>query len=267
MTPYLSRISGTSVIPNSATAVSESCSGIRHRLMSRCERSLVGREASIGCEFQNALSSEEQSFQYRTEGQGRKIAESHHRYQAGREQGAEHKGMGRKSSRGRRRVSLTTKQFCECQCGNRQAEPTHHHRQRCGEVVKRSVRTQTGKALAVIGEAGSIGKKNLSEPMPATVDRQPGKSQPGAHGNRGEWKDDQWRSQGVQHDHFVLRGPYLLPKVFRRPPNHKSREKHSDRGGHNHAVKTTPQTSEYELSQQHVYKQHHAAERCVAVVH
>jgi len=35
------------VIPNSATAASESCSGIRHRLMSRCERSLVGRGASI----------------------------------------------------------------------------------------------------------------------------------------------------------------------------------------------------------------------------
>src|SRR5580692_8723552 len=51
MTPYLSRMSGIRVIPNSATAASESCSGIRHRLMSRCERSLVGRGASIRCDF------------------------------------------------------------------------------------------------------------------------------------------------------------------------------------------------------------------------
>ena len=47
ITPYLSRMSGIRVSPNSAVAASESCSGIRHRLMSRCERSLVGRGASI----------------------------------------------------------------------------------------------------------------------------------------------------------------------------------------------------------------------------
>jgi hypothetical protein len=47
MMPYLSRMSGIRVIANSAAAASESCSGIRHRLMSRCERSFVGREASI----------------------------------------------------------------------------------------------------------------------------------------------------------------------------------------------------------------------------
>src|SRR5260370_16899973 len=62
MTPYLSRTSGTSVIANRATAASESCSGIRHRLMSRCERSLVGLGASMGYEFKlylpnNSLSS------------------------------------------------------------------------------------------------------------------------------------------------------------------------------------------------------------------
>jgi hypothetical protein len=32
----------------------------------------------------SSLPSEEQSFEYRTEGQGRKIAQSHHYYQAGR---------------------------------------------------------------------------------------------------------------------------------------------------------------------------------------
>ncbi len=40
-------MTGIRVIPNSATAASESCSGIRHKLMSRCERSLVGRGASM----------------------------------------------------------------------------------------------------------------------------------------------------------------------------------------------------------------------------
>src|SRR5713101_2923564 len=51
MRPYLSRMSGIRVIPNSATATSESCSGIRHRLMSRCERSLVGRIGASGAEI------------------------------------------------------------------------------------------------------------------------------------------------------------------------------------------------------------------------
>src|SRR5260370_1417918 len=89
--------------------------------------------------------------------------------------------MGRKSSRRRRGAPLTTKPICKCQCGNCQAEPTHHHRRCCGEVVKRSVRTQTGKALAIVGEAGSISKQNLSETMRAAVDRQPGESQAGAN--------------------------------------------------------------------------------------
>jgi hypothetical protein len=65
------------------------------------------------------LSSEEQSFQHGTEGQGRKIAQSHHGYQAGCEQDAEQNRMGRKSSRRRRGTSLTTKQICECQRRNR----------------------------------------------------------------------------------------------------------------------------------------------------
>jgi len=82
MTPYLSRMSGIRVIANSATAASESCSGIRHRLMSRCERSLVGRGASMRC-HSKFLSSQEQSFQHWTEGQGRKIAQGHHYYQTG----------------------------------------------------------------------------------------------------------------------------------------------------------------------------------------
>src|SRR5260370_741294 len=43
MTPNLSRMSGIRVIPNNATATSESCTGIRHRLMSRCERCLAWR--------------------------------------------------------------------------------------------------------------------------------------------------------------------------------------------------------------------------------
>src|ERR1700688_4912057 len=38
-----------------ATAASESCSGIRHRLMSRCERSFVGRGASIGYDCQTSF--------------------------------------------------------------------------------------------------------------------------------------------------------------------------------------------------------------------
>src|SRR5450755_1540724 len=48
-------MSGTRVIANSTTAASESCSGIRHRLMSRCERSLVGRLASMRYEFQISI--------------------------------------------------------------------------------------------------------------------------------------------------------------------------------------------------------------------
>src|ERR1700730_13156918 len=47
MMPYVSRMSGRRVSPNSAVAASESCSGIRHKLMSRCERSLVSREENI----------------------------------------------------------------------------------------------------------------------------------------------------------------------------------------------------------------------------
>src|ERR1022692_2895822 len=47
MMPNLSRMSGIRVIPNNATAASESCSGIRHKFMSRCERSLVARGAGI----------------------------------------------------------------------------------------------------------------------------------------------------------------------------------------------------------------------------
>src|SRR5260370_7349503 len=112
--------------------------------------------------------------------------------------------MCRKSSRRSRGVSLATKQSCECQCGNRQAESTHHHRRCCGEVVKRSVRTQTGKALAIVGEAGSISKQNLSETMRAAVDRQPGESQAGAHSNPGEADYHQRRTQPAEHDPFFL---------------------------------------------------------------
>jgi hypothetical protein len=44
------------------------------------------------------LSSEEQSFQHGTKGQGRKIAQSHHGYQTGGEKDIEQQRMGRKSS-------------------------------------------------------------------------------------------------------------------------------------------------------------------------
>src|ERR1700733_6902366 len=50
MTPNLSIMSGIKVIPKSATAPSESCSGIRHKLMSRCELSLVARGAAVRSE-------------------------------------------------------------------------------------------------------------------------------------------------------------------------------------------------------------------------
>src|SRR5580700_4222616 len=50
MMPYVSRMSAIRVSPNSAVAASESCSGIRHKLMSRCERSLVGRGEKTGGE-------------------------------------------------------------------------------------------------------------------------------------------------------------------------------------------------------------------------
>lgn len=69
MTWYLSRMSGIRVSPKSATAANESRSGIRHRLTSRCERTLVGRGASIRCEFQMLLSSQEQSLSDWTESQ------------------------------------------------------------------------------------------------------------------------------------------------------------------------------------------------------
>jgi hypothetical protein len=51
MTPYLSRMSGIRVMANNATARSESCKGIRHKLMSRWELSLVARGAGIRGEF------------------------------------------------------------------------------------------------------------------------------------------------------------------------------------------------------------------------
>src|ERR1039457_7121175 len=97
-----------------------------------------------------------------------------------------------------------TEERSKRQCRNRQPQLTNHERQRRGKVVKPSVSTQTGKALAIVVEAGSKGEENPRKTMRASVDRKPGQSQPGAHGNRGEWQNDQRRRQRVEHDHFVL---------------------------------------------------------------
>src|SRR5208282_4039936 len=110
-------------------------------------------------------------------------------------------------------------------------------------------------------------KEDLSKTMRTAVGGQSGQSSRGAHGDGGEWKDNERGGQSVQHDHFVLTRSYLLAQIFGRAANHKSREKDSDCGGHDHAVQTSSETAEYELSEQHVYQQHHAAERGVAVVH
>src|ERR1035438_9521222 len=48
-------MSGTRVTANSATAASESCSGSRQRVISRCERSLVARGLSMRCELQTSI--------------------------------------------------------------------------------------------------------------------------------------------------------------------------------------------------------------------
>jgi hypothetical protein len=46
---------------------------------------LIRQCLTAGVRIPNSLSSQEQLFQYRTEGQGRKIAQGHHYYQAGSE--------------------------------------------------------------------------------------------------------------------------------------------------------------------------------------
>jgi len=46
---------------------------------------LIRQCLTTGVRIPNSLSSREQLFQYRTEGQGRKIAQGHHYDQAGRE--------------------------------------------------------------------------------------------------------------------------------------------------------------------------------------
>src|ERR1022692_5354588 len=102
------------------------------------------------------LSSEQQSLQYRTEGQGGKVAQGHDRYQTGCKQYPERKGMGRKSSGGRRRTSLTAQQSCERQRWDCQGKSACHRRECGGEVVKRGVHTHARKVLAIVGQTGSV---------------------------------------------------------------------------------------------------------------
>ena len=75
---------------------SNSPAGERHSFVSSSspERTELREFTSNWC----SLGSEEQAFENGTQSQGREVAKSHHRYQAGREQDPKQKGMGRKSS-------------------------------------------------------------------------------------------------------------------------------------------------------------------------
>ena len=111
--------------------------------------------------------------EYWPEGQGWKVAQSHDRYQTDCEQNSKQERMGRKSSGRGGGIPLTAKESGQRQCRNCQAKPPHQHGDCCREVVKGSVRVQTGKVLAVVDETGSTGKQDLSKPVWAAVNRQP----------------------------------------------------------------------------------------------